>query len=138
MRYRTPPVRITLRARLGRNITPDIGDIRMFQAIPDRRTTRARYENRMLPDQLCHRCRALAERSGVEHVLVSDEKRRWEIAGLVAEGDRIQFADPGFRRELAAWVRSRRLKSRDGISGEAFGMPDLLSPLGALIIRTLG
>ena len=124
------------RVRLGRRITPGTGDIRMFQAIPNRRTTRAWYENRVLPDHLCNMCRALAEQSGVELVLISDEKRRWEIAGLVAEGDRIQFADPGFRRELAAWVRSRRSKTRDGISGEAFGMPDVLSPLGALIIRT--
>jgi len=125
------------RVRLGRRITPGTGDIQMFQTIPNRSTTRAWYENRVLPDQLCNRCRALADQSGVELALVSDEKRRWEIAGLVAEGDRIQFADPGFRRELAAWVRSRRSKTRDGISGDAFGMLDVLSPLGALTIRNL-
>lgn len=124
------------RVRLGRGITPGTDDIRMFQAIPNRRTTRAWYENRVLPDHLCNRCRALADQSDVELVLISDEKQRSEIAGLVAEGDRIQFADPGFRRELAAWVRSRRAATQDGISGEAFGMPDLLSPLGAMIIRT--
>jgi hypothetical protein len=47
-----------------------------------------------------------------------------------------RFADPRFRGELAAWIRSRRSKRREGISGEAFGMPDGLSFLGANAIRT--
>jgi hypothetical protein len=50
--------------------------------------------------------------------------------------DRNKFADPRFRRELAAWVRSRRSERRDSISGEGFGIPDVLSCLGAAFIRT--
>lgn len=33
---------------------------------------------------------------------------RAEIANLVAEGDRAQFADPRWRRELASWMHPRR------------------------------
>ena len=50
--------------------------------------------------------------------------------------DRNKFADLRFRRELAAWVRSRQSERRDGISGEAFGMPDVHSFLGAAVIHT--
>lgn len=48
----------------------------------------------------------------------------------------MQFDDPAFRRELGAWVHSRRSATRDGMSGAAFGMPDVLSSVGGLIIRT--
>ena len=108
----------------------------LFEAIPKRRTTRAKYDNRTLPNELAEQCMAIAEEFGVALDLVTDNDRRSRIADLVAEADRIQFADPSFRRELASWVHSRRSASQDGMSGEGFGMPDVLSPAGALVIRT--
>lgn len=108
----------------------------LFEAIRRRHTTRAKFDARDLPDIVTTRCLEVAEKFGVELTLISDEKQRSEIADLVAEGDRIQFADPHFRRELASWVRSRRKASRDGMSGTGFGMPDALSPVGAIVIRT--
>lgn len=108
----------------------------LFRAIPKRRTTRAKFDNRTLPDELTERCQAVVEEFGVALDLITDSEMRLSIADLVAEGDRIQFADPSFRRELAAWVHSRRRASQDGMSGEGFGMPDVLSPIGALVIRT--
>ena len=108
----------------------------LFEAIPKRRTTRAKFNERTLSDELTERCKAIAEEFGVTLDLITDNDKRSSIADLVAEGDRIQFADPSFRRELAAWVHSRRRASQDGMSGEGFGMPDVLSPVGALVIRT--
>jgi len=123
-------------ARLGEKVDRGGDDAAMFAAIPQRRTTRSRYDNRLLPPALAEQCRGLAQKFGIELTLVTDAEARAAIADLVAEGDRIQFSDPCFRRELAAWVHSRRASSHDGMSGENFGMPDLLSPLGAAVIRT--
>ena len=78
---------------------------------------------------------ATQEGGAALHWVVEPELKH-ALAMLVAEGDRAQMADPAFRRELAAWMRSRRAASRDGMSGAAFGMPDLLSFAGALAIRT--
>ena len=36
-----------------------------------------------------------------------EEKSGWVITVTVAEGDRTQFGDAGFRRELAAWLGRR-------------------------------
>ncbi len=124
------------RFRLGDAVTPDEEDRALFEAIPQRRTTRHAFERRPLPQPLQARCRELAQAQGADLTLAADHATKSEIADLVAEGDRTQFADPGFRRELASWVHSRRSESRDGMSGEAFGMPDVLSPVGALVIRT--
>jgi hypothetical protein len=122
--------------RLAGMVTPSSEDVALFEAIPNRITTRTKYDKRILPEQLLDACRELASERGAELTIVEEASQRAEIAELIAEGDRTQFDDPRFRRELAAWVHSRRAASRDGMSGESFGMPDLLSPVGALIIRT--
>lgn len=122
--------------RLGAAVEPDDEDRALFEAIPRRRTTRHAFEERTLPAALQARLQELAACHGAELTLIGDEATKAEIADLVAEGDRVQFADRAFRRELASWVHSRRSESRDGMSGDAFGMPDVLSPVGALVIRT--
>jgi hypothetical protein len=122
--------------RLVGAAAPTALDSELFGAMAQRRTTRVKYEDRPIPDELLGACRDLAGAVGTELCLVADPLKREQIADLVAEGDRIQFADPRFRRELAAWVHSRRSASRDGMSGQNFGMPDVLSSVGALVIRT--
>ncbi len=124
------------RCRIADAVTPNASDNALFESIPHRRTTRSKFENRELPEDVSERCIELAEQLGVELTLITDSAKRSEIAELVAEGDRIQFADPRFRRELASWVHSRRGSGHDGMSGAGFGMPDILSPIGALVIRT--
>lgn len=125
---------VLARVKLISNSTENLDDL--FEAIPKRRTTRAKFDNRPLPEELAEQCRAIAEDFGVSLDLITDNDKRASIADLVAEGDRIQFADASFRRELAAWVHSRRRTSADGMSGEGFGMPDVLSSVGSLVIRT--
>lgn len=108
----------------------------LFAAIPDRCTDRTAYTMEPLPADVAEICSDLARKLGQElHVIESGEERS-AIAALVAEGDRIQFEYPRFRRELASWVHSARLVSQYGMSGAAFGMPDVLSSIGRLVIRT--
>lgn len=102
----------------------------LLAAIHARRTTRAAFTTEPLAQPL-----PVAEVEGVTLHWRTAPAERHAIAELVAEGDRAQMADPGFRGELAAWVRSRHAASRDGMSGAAFGMPDLLSFVGAMAIR---
>jgi len=109
---------------------------RLFNAIVNRRTSRSAYEPKPLPQDLLKKCHQLATDKGIDLVVVEDGMIKTDIASLVAEGDQLQFDDPGFRRELASWVHSARLGSRDGMSGAGFGMPDLLSPVGGFVIRT--
>lgn len=108
----------------------------LFAAITQRRTTRARYGDELPPTALINTCVHHAKAHHVEFRTLSDEATRRKIADLVAEGDRLQFDDPTFRRELAAWVHSNSLGSRDGMSGTGFGMPDILAPIARFAIRT--
>lgn len=109
----------------------------LFDAITARRTTRRRFEDRPLPDEILERCVLAAEgqETGLRFVTVPAERSR--VAELVAEGDRIQFGDPRFRRELSAWIHSRRAHTRDGLSADNLvDRPDVLSPVTALVVRT--
>lgn len=108
----------------------------LFAAIETRRTTRTPFNDALPPDAVLARCHELARAGGVSFDIFTDKGERSAIAGLVARGDRVQFDDPAFRRELAAWVHSTRLGSRDGMSGAAFGVPDMLAPVARFVIRT--
>lgn len=127
---------VLARVYLKHSAPPKGDEKELFEAIKTRRTTRASFENTLLPPELTDRCVRYAQMSGIELSLITERDNRNAVADLVAEGDRIQFADIRFRRELASWVHSRRGATKDGMSGAGFGMPDVLSPIGALVIRS--
>ena len=115
---------------------PSPSDRVLFQAITRRRTTRRSYIAESLPAGMAATLLAGAASEQCELALISDDQGKRAVAALVAQGDRAQMGNPAFRRELASWVHSRRAASRDGMSGAAFGMPDVLSAVGRLVIRT--
>lgn len=124
------------RTKVAKGAPASEGEIALFDAILSRRTTRSAFAMEPLSSDLIRDCRDAAAAPGVAFDAIVDENEKRAVAELVAEGDRLQFEDPRFRRELALWVRSRRLGSKDGMSGASFGMPDVLSPVGRLVIRT--
>ncbi len=127
---------VLARVYLEHSVPPDGNEKRLFEAIGKRSTTRSSYVDKTLPTDLSDRCIRVAHASGIDLDLITDQEKRLAIAELVADSDRIQFADMRFRRELASWVHSRRSATKDGMSGVSFGMPDVLSPVGALVIRS--
>lgn len=126
---------VLARVRLGPDHDPGPAELRLFRSIKDRHTNRQRFHDRQVEDELLDEFRAAAREEGAWlHVLRSDD-RRDALAELIAEGDRIQGADPSFRRELAAWIHPNRSRSRDGMPGYAFGIGDLASYAGPLVVR---
>lgn len=123
------------RVALGESCHPHAEGESAFRAIVRRRTTRRRFTG-SLPEGLQAQLRDIAAEEMVELALLTEPRSKAAVAALVSEGDKVQFADQRFRRELASWVHSRRKASRDGMSGANFGMPDVLSAAGGLVIKT--
>lgn len=123
------------RVRLVAGDRPSAADEALFAAIPNRRTTRAAYEERELPEGLAGLLEREAAREGAWFHLVRDAERS-ALADLIAEGDRVQMADRRFRRELAAWVHPNRSSAARGVPGYGFGFGDLTSIGGPLVIRS--
>lgn len=57
------------------------------------------------------------------------EDARQQAANLVAEGDTVQWADPRWRCELAAWMRPRR-------RGDGLAVPALAAPVAQWVVRS--
>lgn len=126
--------RIEIASAPARPETPEVTEV--TDAILRRRTTRSDFTPDVVPEKLQKDCVSAAQALGVSAVFAGDEPAHRIIADLVAEGDRRQFDDPAFRRELAHWIRPGKAPGGDGISGTAFGVPDALSKVGAYMIQT--
>lgn len=107
----------------------------LVRAIPQRRTYRRPFEPGEIDESLVERLAQAASACGGWVYPVGSEGRS-TLADLIADGDRIQMADSAFRAELARWIRGNRSGVRDGMRAHAFGVPDLLSPLGPFVVRS--
>jgi hypothetical protein len=103
----------------------DRGRATLWPAIAVRRTHRAPFGERPVPPALTEELLAAAAGLGGWAQLV-DRDRRDELAALVAEGARLQFGDPAWRRELAGWMRPRR-------AGDGLPVP----AVAAVVTRTV-
>lgn len=102
---------------------------RLSAAITQRHTHRDVFADVSLPAGLADELRGIAHAHGAWLEIVDDDTRE-RFADLIAEGDRMQWADRHWRRELAAWMHPRR--AHDGLA-----MPELMVPLARATIATL-
>jgi nitroreductase len=107
----------------------------LFDAIPQRQSTRAEYDGRVVS---VADLRLLADASavpGVDVELVTDRVRLDAIRDLVVAGNSAQLADQAFMRELKTWIRfspRRAIETGDGLYGAASGNPALPEWLGTI------
>lgn len=98
---------------------PDGELARLAGAIPLRHTSREPFAARQLEVGLLDRLAGAAAAEGASLRWIEGRQAREQAADLMAEGDRIQFADKRWRRELAAWMHPGR--ADDGLPVERFG-----------------
>jgi nitroreductase len=123
------------RVRLVAGEPPSPEEEALFDAIPRRQTTRAAYADRAIPAEV-ERALVLAAAGDGAWLQLAGHDERASIADLIAEGDRAQMHDKRFRRELASWVHPNRSRAAHGMRGYGFGVGDVLSLAGPLVIRT--
>lgn len=124
------------RVRLGEAQRSTRDEDLLFWAIASRHTNRHAFEAREVPRGLLEELERAASSEGALLRVLEGDQQRHELAALVAEGDRRQFADAGFRRELASWIHSSLTSARDGMPASALDLPAVLSPLAPLVVRT--
>lgn len=110
----------------------------LFHAILQRRTNRLPFADKQLEHFLELELR-LAASSLYTQLQIIPDCLRPTITNLIAQGDRVQLANPLFRQELAQWIRSGNSRHHDGIPVYAQGIDerfDALTPLISLAIRS--
>lgn len=124
------------RVHLGFKCDTRAEDILLFNAIPKRRTNRQAFLPDPVPDALLATLARVVGEEGAWLRVVEGEEARYAVADLVAEADRLQWADKRFRCELAEWLLPNRSRSRDGIPGFAQGAGALPAYAGPAVVRT--
>lgn len=93
-------------------------------------TYRARFAATAIEPEALRSMTDAVLREGASLTVLDTADRRRAAAMLVAEGDAVQWADPRWRRELAAWMHPRR-------RGDGLSVPALAIPVAQLVVRTL-
>jgi nitroreductase len=86
---------------------PPYSDTRIAYGIRLRGTWRKDFTGRPVPESVVREMVATAEDAGAWVRVVTSEQRP-DVVDLVRRGDHLQFDDPSWRRELAAWMHPRR------------------------------
>jgi hypothetical protein len=121
---------------LGREGENSTDDGQLFAAITRRRTNRLAFRGESVPTPVLLDLRAAAEKEGALLAFAPSDDVKLRLADLIAEGDRIQWSNQDFRRELANWIHPTDGCHRDGIPGYAREFGDLMADAGPLIVRT--
>ena len=98
----------------------------LFDAIPQRQSTRADYDGRAVSPADLKTLAAAAIVPGVDMVLVTDRPTIDRIRDLVLAGNGRQMDDPAFMRELKSWLRfnpRQALDTGDGLYSATTGNP---------------
>ncbi|MDP3720142.1 MAG: nitroreductase [Acidobacteriota bacterium] len=104
-------------------------DTALWAALTERRTYRRRFAaTAVAPETVPVLVDAVTREGAALHVLATDDQRQ-RAAALVAEGDQALWANPSWRRELAAWMHPRR-------RGDGLTLPALAVPVAQLVVRT--
>jgi nitroreductase len=120
-----------LLARISLSGQSDVSadDAPLADFIETRRTYRKRFAPREVSASALDQLIEATRQEGARLVPLLTEEVRQKAAALVAEGDAAQWANPSWRRELAAWMHPRR-------RGDGLIMPALAVPLAQLVVRT--
>lgn len=106
---------------------PHLASLQPFLA--RRRTCRQRFEQRPVPANVLDHIATACAQEGATLRALTVEGQRQQLALLVAEGDRAQWGDPRWRRELAAWLHPRR-------RGDGLSVPALAARVAQFVVRS--
>ncbi|MFN8529780.1 MAG: twin-arginine translocation signal domain-containing protein [Anaerolineae bacterium] len=111
----------------------------LFEAIPQRQTTRSEYDGRSVDMAILDRLARMPQEPGVMLRLVTHPTDMDTILEYVNQGNLSQYADQAFLDELIAWLRFTRkeaLGSLDGLYTQSSGNPEVPRWLGQMFVSS--
>jgi nitroreductase len=104
-------------------------DAALQAAMSERRTTRERFAATAVDPMTLRGIVEAVQGEAASLAVLESAEQRLGAAALVAEGDAMQWANPSWRRELAAWMHPRR-------RGDGLTLPALAVPVAQVVVRT--
>lgn len=109
---------------------PTADEDRLFHALKRRHTHRLPFSRWSVSQALRDELQAAVAQEGACLWLIQDVAARWDLTDMVAAADRLQWADPQFRQDKAAWVRLPPDSEPDGIPSTNLGLGDMAAYSG--------
>jgi nitroreductase len=125
------------RLRVGGVRHPTLSDSRFFTAIPQRRSSRARFHSRPIPLGVAPSSAQAVESTGASLRYLHSANGRDALAEIITFADRVQAHDAKFRLELAAWLRGNQTDRLDGMPGWAFGLSAPMAAVAPFALHAL-
>jgi len=116
------------RVSITRDPVERVPEADLARFIEVRRTCRTRFESRPIAEEVVDAMVAAAAAEGAWLRPLQTEELRKRASALVVEGDALQWGDPQWRRELAAWMHTR--SEGDGLTVSAF-----TAPVAQMVVR---
>lgn len=116
-------------------------DIVLFDAIPQRQSTRNEYNKQSVPATDLKKLENMSNDKGVSARLFTDAKQIEPLIEYVKAGDTRQYGDKAFVEELVRWIRfndDEAIKYRDGLSTRCTGNPTVPRWLGSFFMSISG
>lgn len=108
----------------------------LFQAIPERQSTRGEYDGRQLARQELELLEKAGTGRGVQVILLTERQAMEKVLEYVVQGNTTQMNDPAFVEELRKWIRfsgDEAVRTGDGLYSASSGNPPLPTWLGNLL-----
>jgi hypothetical protein len=105
----------------------------LFQAIPERQTTRGEYDGKPLSRQELELLEKTGTGSGVRVILLTGRAAMENVLEYVVQGNTTQMSDRAFVEELKRWIRfsgDEAVRTGDGLYSASSGNPSLPPWLG--------
>lgn len=112
----------------------------LFNAIPQRQSTRADYDGQPLMAGELAQLEQAAAGSGVNLLLLTEKPAMEQVLQYVIEGSNAQTNDPEFVKELKSWIRFNdrdAVHQGDGLFARCSGNPTIPRWLGNLLFDQL-
>ncbi len=105
----------------------------LFQAIPERQTTRGEYDRKPLSRQELELLEKAGSGNGVRLIILTEPAVMENVLEYVVQGNTTQMNDPAFVEELKHWIRfngDEAVRMGDGLYAASSGNPSLPPWLG--------
>jgi len=108
----------------------------LFQAIPERQTTRGEYDGQPIARQELRLLAKAGAGSGVQVILLTEQQAMEKVLEYVVQGNTAQMNDRAFVEELKKWIRfssDEAVRTGDGLYAASSGNPTAPTWLGSLL-----
>ena len=110
----------------------------LFQAIPERQSTRGEYDGQPIARQELQLLEKAGTGSGVRVILLTERQAMETVLEYVVQGNTAQMNDPAFVDELKKWIRfsgGEAVRTGDGLYAASSGNPSAPTWLGSLLFN---